>query len=93
MNLISFVDELVKLGGVRVIVKRAADISSSEVPAGMMDPGQPPPSIRVAPDEAATRLLNTELPDAIQPGKLGPLASTINPIDRERFNHLYQEHR
>lgn len=93
MNLISFVDELVKLGGVKTLIKRGSDVSSSEIPAGMMSSAAPPPSIRVAPDEAGTRLESTHLPTTVEVGQLGPLGDNRRPIDRERFNRPYAERR
>lgn len=93
MNLISFIDELVKIGATKCLVKRSADVAMSDPPAGMMDPSAPPPVKRVAPDESSTRLLNNHLPSQIKPGALGPTAESTRPIDQERYNRPYVERR
>ncbi len=93
MNLISFVDELVKVGGVRCLAKRAMDIDGGDIPAGMMDPAPSPPSMRVVPDEVATRVANAGLASNVPEGMLGSSSGTKRPIDRERFNRPYVERR
>ena len=87
MNLVSFVDELVTLGGVRCMWKRAADISEGVAPEGLMRSDAPPPSIRTVPDETATRLPESAgVASQIQAGALGRSSGSKYPIDRERFN-------
>lgn len=96
MNLLSFVDELVKVGGVRCMYKRGADISSSEPPSGFMMGGAVPPSKRVAPDEAATRVETTGAAPVVSPGmtaSFGNVSAAKKPIDRDRFNRPITERR
>ena len=87
MNLHSFVDEVIKLGGVTVMVKRSASGSTEDIPAGLGGSGSVPESITTTPDEAATRLPATgHLPAAVEPGTLGKMTNSRAPIDRPRFN-------
>jgi hypothetical protein len=96
MNLLSFVDELVKVGAMGCLYKRADDgeINASEIPHGMMSPGVTPPSILLNPALAGTRLpLTAASPISVEPGQLGALATTREPIDREKFNRAYKDRR
>ena len=101
MNLISFVDELVKLGAGHQLVKRAydglegtGDVHMIDVPQGLMDSEGPPAAIRVAPDEAATRLPGTShLPSHVPEGTLGGVTTAKDPIDREKYNRAYKDSR
>lgn len=93
MNIVSFADELVKVGGLRCLYKRAADIDSGDIPAGMMDPSAAPPHHRVVPDEAATRLEGSGAGTIAPGGTLGSVAIAAHPIDRERFNRPFVERR
>ena len=91
MNKISFLDELMKLGGVRVIVKTADDMCS-QPPAGMMSGESAPPADVQHPAEVETRLpISSRTPGAIQPGDLGDITSAKDPIDRHKFNRAYRE--
>lgn len=94
MNKISFLDELLKLGGatrvVKVAYQGAAD--SSEAPQGMTGSGSVPESIRVAPHEASTRLPKTShLPSQIKPGALGGVTQAKDPISKHRFNRAWRD--
>lgn len=96
MNLLSFVDELVKVGACRCMYKRAADMTSGDPPAGMMDPAPAPPFKRVVPDEASTRTANAHRSLVVQPGAaggFGSVAGTKKHLDEERFNRPYVERR
>lgn len=96
MNLVSFVDELVKVGAMRCLYKQADDgeVNTADVPHGMMSHDPMPASIRVDPASAATRLPNSaRSPVAVLSGLLGPIALSRNPIDREKFNRSFQERR
>lgn len=96
MKLIAFVDELVKVGAMKCLYKRADDgsINAAEAPHGLMSSDPSPPSLRLHPAEAATRLPRTvEGPNAVTPGLLGPVAGTRSPIDREKFNRAYKDRR
>lgn len=90
MNLLSFVDELVKVGAMHPLYKKAE--GSDDAPAGMMDHSAPPPAIELDPADATTRLPRTaHLMAAVRGGSLGGVTSPRHPIDRERFNRVYQE--
>jgi hypothetical protein len=91
MNLLSFVDELVKVGAVSCMYKRGADITNTEIPAAMMSPDHPPPFHRLAPDEAATRLPNAGLPSQVQTGTLGTSSGAKDPVDQQTRARLYAE--
>lgn len=99
MNKISFLDELIKLGGVTGMYKRAFDGEtlgdiSADIPSGMMGTEPVPGSIRTIPDEAGTRLPNANHSgNSVSSGRLGPVTQARNPIDRERFNKIYRERR
>jgi hypothetical protein len=92
MNLISFVDELVKVGAVRCLIKRSADISMG-IPDGVMNGASPPPSKTVMPDDASTRLAPTNMQSGIKPGSIGDVGLSKAPIDRDRFNRPIVERR
>jgi hypothetical protein len=92
VNPVSFVDELVKVGALDCLFKRADDgqINAGDIPHAMMSPGPTPVSIYLNPAQAATRLpLTAASPIAVVPGRLGPVAAAKDPIDRERFNRAY----
>lgn len=93
MNLLSFVDELVKVGAVRPMYKRAMGGLESEPPAGMMDSGPVPPVKRLVPAEASTRIETAHLPVAIKPGSFGRVEGARHPIDQERFNRPFKDKR
>jgi hypothetical protein len=84
MNLLAFVDELVKVGAMQCLYKRAADVDNSQAPEGLMRGGAIPPGIRIKPDEASSRTNTSHLPSAIQPGSLGSTSPAKAPIDQER---------
>jgi hypothetical protein len=100
MNLVSFVDELVKLSAMTPLVKRAGEIDSTsnvnsvEPPAAIMGGGRVPDSLRIIPEKASTRLPVTyDGPSLIEPGTLGPVTSSKAPIDRDKFNRWYRDKR
>lgn len=100
MNLISFTDELIKLGAGRTLLKRASEIdassstNSAEPPAGMMGGGAIPPALRIVPERSATRLpLAVDHESQIEPGALGGVTSAKAPIDRDKFNRWYRDKR
>jgi hypothetical protein len=101
MNKISFLDELVRLGGATRMLKQAyggsegtGETSTVDIPHGMVGSDPTPESIRVAPDEAATRLPETaKLPSNIRPGRLGGISQAKDPIDRFKFNRAYRDRR
>lgn len=93
MNLLSFVDELVKVGAIDCLYKRGADIATSEIPAGMMDTAPTPFAQRLVPDEAGSRLDTTAQPSIVESGMLGSTSGAKKPIDRERFNRPWVERR
>lgn len=100
MNLISFVDELVKISALRVLTKRAAEMDSTsnvnsvEPPAAIMGGGAVPDSLRVVPERASTRLPETiDIPSQIVAGALGGVTGSRAPIDRDKFNRWYRDKR
>jgi len=100
MNLVSFVDELVKIGGMRVLMKRAGEIDSTsnvnsvEPPMAIMGGGPVPSSLRVVPERAATRLPHSEEFDSqIEAGSLGDVTGSREPIDQDKFNRWYRDKR
>lgn len=100
MNLVSFVDELVKLSAMRVLTKRGSEvwatsnINSYEPPAAMMGSGVVPDAMRIVPERSATRLpLTFDSPSQIVPGALGEVSSAKSPIDRDKFNRWYRDKR
>lgn len=93
MNRISFVDELVKVGAIRCLYKRATDLDAT-IPEALMSSGPVPDSKRVVPDEASTRVDNAHLPSVLgTPGRLGDVTVAKKPIDQERFNRPWIERR
>jgi hypothetical protein len=97
MNLISFVDELVKLGAVRPLIRKLAadgDSEAVDIPQGMMSSEPVPDSDRVHPAEAATRLPATaHLEPEIETGHLGKVTEPKHPIDRDKYNRAYRDRR
>lgn len=93
MNLNSFVDELVKLGSVPRFFKRSADMANADIPGGMMSGAPVPASIRVAPDEAGTRLIGNSQPSIVSSGSLGSVSEAAKPIDQEGYNRQYKVRR
>ena len=100
MNLASFVDELVKIGGLRALTKRAGEIDSTsnvnsvEPPMGIMGGGSVPASLRVVPERAATRLPHADdFESQIEAGSLGDVTGAKSPIDQDKFNRWYRDKR
>ena len=97
MDLVSFVDELVKIGAMDCLRKRADDAGSThtiDAPAGLMDTGPIPPQVFVAPYQAATRLPQTaHLAPTVEAGQLGGVTYPRDPVDREKFNRAYRDRR
>jgi hypothetical protein len=101
MNLVSFVDELVKISAMRSLVKRASgeidatsNVNSVEPPASIMGGGAVPPSLRIVPERAATRLPESvDIPSQIVAGSLGNVTGSKDPIDRDKFNRWYRDKR
>ena len=93
MNKVSFLDELVSLGGVTHMLKRSDDAGASgDAHPGLVGSGATPDSILVRPDEAGTRLPRTgHLPSSMVPGRLGGITQAKDPVDRLRFNRAYRE--
>jgi hypothetical protein len=100
MNLVSFIDELVKLGAARSLIKRAGEadatsnVNSSEPPATIMGGGAVPMALRVVPEKASTRLPDSvDVPSQIVAGSLGDVSGAKYPIDRDKFNRWYRDKR
>lgn len=94
MNLISFLDELVKLGGARCVIKRAAEVNTIDIPSGMIDDSPVPFHIEVRPHEAATRLpITGGQMSAVPSGHIGGVTQAKDPIDRDKYNRAYKERR
>jgi hypothetical protein len=94
MNLVSFLDELVKLGGAHCVVKRANLATSNDIPQGMVDDSPVPEHIEVRPADATTRLpLTGGQLSQVQVGALGDVTEAREPIDRDKFNRTYKERR
>ena len=93
MNMSSFLDELVKVGAGRILVKRSSDsVNTTDIPSGMMGDGYVPPAMDVMPQYAETRLPNTaQRPSQVPMGTLGGVTEAKNPIDRYKYNRVYQE--
>ena len=90
MNRISFLDELMKLGGVRSIIKEGGTIMS-EPPGGMMSQDAVPPAEPHRPSEASSRLPAVAGHGGnIEAGKLGVVTSAKNPIDQHKFNRAFR---
>jgi len=92
MNLVSFVDELVKLSALNPLVKHAEDGGgSASAPGGMVGSGGTPDSIDVFPGRASTRIpLTHDATTTVRPGQLGSITGAKEPIDREKFNRWYR---
>lgn len=100
MNLVSFIDELVKLGAARSLFKTGADIHSTsnvnsvEPPSSIMGGGAVPMAHRIVPEKASTRVPDTfDIPSQITPGSLGGVTGSKAPIDRDNFNRWYRDKR
>jgi hypothetical protein len=100
MNLVSFVDELVKLGAARTLFKRAGEVDSTsnvntvEPPTSIMGGGAVPMALRVVPEKASTRLPESvDVPSQIVAGALGGVTGAKEPIDRDKFNRWYRDKR
>lgn len=89
MNLLSFVDELVKVGAMRCLYKGAADLDMAGAPEGLMSSAAAPPGLRVFPDEVATRVRNAHLPSIISVGQFGKVTPSSRPIDQEKYDRRY----
>jgi len=91
MNKLSFLDELMKLGGARAVIKTANE-TASQAPSGMGSDGSAPKADIVRPNEVATRLRTAaKSKGAITAGGLGGVTQSPEPIDGERFNRGYRE--
>lgn len=91
MNKISFLDELMKLGGVRIVVKTANELTS-DPPAGLMSAEGVPETMVNHPAEASSRLpLTSGMPAQIGQGGLGEVSQAKAPIDQHKFNRGYRE--
>jgi hypothetical protein len=94
MMLDSFVDEIVKLGGLRCLYKRAdgmgggsMNASAAVAPSGLIGSGEVPWEKQVHPDDATTRLEGTaHKPSAVASGHLGEITPARASIDRDKFN-------
>lgn len=90
MNRISFLDELIKLGGARCIIKHSNELMS-DPPGGMMETSSVAAAEPHRPSEASSRL-----PDVaghggkIVPGSLGNITEAKDPIDEHRFNQAFR---
>lgn len=94
MNKISFLDELVKLGCGKRLLKLAEGSESSEIPVGMASSDPVPESIEVRPTDATSRVpLTAHLPTPIRPGALGGVTQAKTPIGRHRFNRAWRDER
>ena len=91
MNRISFLDELIKLGGVRCVVKVSSELTT-DPPAGLMSPDAAPPAEPHRPTEASSRIPATaHLPTQVYAGRQGKITTSKNPIDKYKFNRGYRE--
>lgn len=100
MNLVSFVDELVKISAMSVLTKHArevdatSNVNSVEPPSAIMGGGAVPMSLRVVPERASTRLPESvDVPSQIEAGSLGSVTGAKAPIDRDKFNRWYRDKR
>ena len=95
MNLLSFVDELIKVSATRPALKKQAfgeghDVNTIDIPSGMASADPSPPTLDPKPDDVGTRLRETaHLPSNVPEGDLGGVTSAKDPIDREKFNRVY----
>lgn len=95
MILNGFVDELVKLGGVRCLVKAgyaSMEPSAADIPHGMVPSGYVAPPDRLVPEEAQTRLPETGQIQSVlkPPGALGSSSEAKHPIDRKLHNRPFE---
>jgi hypothetical protein len=97
MNLLSFVDELMKVGAMEPLIRKHADAGDAptvDIPQSLMGSGAVPTNINPKPDEASTRLRQTgHLTPAIGAATLGPVLLSRDPIDREKYNRAYRDRR
>lgn len=97
MNKISFLHELVSLGGATRLIKKAyggGATSTVDIPHGMVGSDSTPESIPVAPAEASTRLPRTaKQPSQVKPGTLGDVTQAKEPVDRFKFNRADRDRR
>ena len=94
MNLLSFVDELVKVGSFSRIIKIADQGGeNSDIPSGMMSSEGVPDSIDVRPHDATTRTPKSHLPSIVESGNMGDISEAKDPLDRERYNRAYGDGR
>lgn len=96
MRLIGFVDELVKLGTVRHVVVKLANLGENsltqEPPPEMVGSDTYEPGDRVSPEEAQTRLPQTAaLAKGVQKGRLGSITGPKEQIDKGKFNRPYEQ--
>lgn len=95
MRLIGFVDELVKLGTVRRLLK-VADVDATmtqEPPTELMGSSDEDvePADRVSPAEAVTRLPRTgQRPKLVSKETLGGVTEPKEPVDKEKFVRPYE---
>jgi len=96
MNLVSFVDELVKLSAVNAMVKRAMETETSSsmntnsAPAGMMGAGAVPYALVSIPGRASSRIGNErDVVSQIVAGAQGSVTGARDPIDRNKYNRWY----
>ena len=95
MILDSFVDEIIKLGGLRCLYKQAygdggvTDPTTSMIPEGLVGSGEAPQADPHRPNEAASRLPNTgHLASTVESGNLGDVTPPKDPVDKDKFNRL-----
>jgi hypothetical protein len=104
MNLNSFYDELVKMGGVLrrprgLLTTRVHSLlhqlmtkraaTLADAPSMSSDPV--PAEIRVNPSDASTRLPNLRGVDAVQSGQIGDISPPREYIDKYKYNRGYQK--
>ena len=93
MNIVSFVDELVKIGVAEVFVKNAETLGA-EAHHGMVGDSPVPDSLDTWPHDVRTRIpLTASTTSLVAPGLLGDVTEAKEPIDQERFNRSYREKR
>lgn len=102
MNLLSFLDELVKVGSFEKIIRKHAaggdgdqgNVNTVDVPEGMMDTGASPPAININPAEANTRIpLTASRKPLVESGHLGGVSQAKDPIDQLKYNRAYRDRR
>lgn len=91
MNIRSFTDELLKIGGVTQIVK-SARIVGADPPDGMVgNEPHPDPEPDLHPSRAETRMEHSKsIQSEIRPGSLGGVTAPLDPISEQRFNRVYK---